>query len=567
MDRNTELATAGVPSVNRARTTFKYNVRHMTTFNIGQLVPFYFNMLVQPGDTFSINLNTFLRLTTSKFPSMDNLTADIYFFAIRWLNIFNHTKEFWGENSTSPWEQDTTYQLPQLTIDASDTINKDSLLNHLGVPNLQANKNAGGVSNSRNNPFTINRLGYNMYWFIVNEWFRDENYEAPYEWSADDGTISYSTLGTQQNLYNVNRFHDYFSTVVPEPQKGTAELLPFAGEVPVIGNGKSIGLTISSTGTPHPLTGSVGSTTTDGRLFINGSTESVNVGTEMGNTVAGNGQNNQWAVGLVNDPNNSGMIADITNAVSATINALRIIVVQQQIKERNAIFGSRFREVIKGRWGVTSPELANNIPEYLGGVRFPLNMDTVLQTSSTDSVTPQGSPAGYSVTSDSNHMFTKSFDQWYCIMGLICVRQDHTYSQGLPIQLQKLDPIDFWQPEFDNIGLQPIYSSELYLTGGNKKQAIGYRMPWQEYRLENSFASGEMAPAAPTNLAYYNYADFYTSNPGAISREWMEETPDFVDRTLVVDSTETHQLMMDTVCEVTKVTEVSRFSIPGLDRF
>lgn len=559
MDRNTELASAGVPSVNRPRTTFKYNKRHMTTFNVGQLVPFYFNMLVQPGDTFSMSLSSFFRLTTSLFPSMDNLTADFYFFAIRWLNEYNHTKEFWGENRKGSWAPDTTYQLPGITIAPKDVIDKDTVLNHLGIPNLQADKDAGGT-NARTENIWISRLGHNFYWDIVNEWFRDQNFIAPFEINRDDGDITFNTLGAMQKLFNVARFHDYFSAVVPESQKGDAELLPFSGGgVPVIGNGKTIGLTDGTNN--YGLQGGWG-----GGEFLNAA--AGNYGKDINTQNVTPRYTGNKTLGLTANPENSGMIADITNVVAATVNALRIVVVQQQIKERSAIFGTRFREIIKGRWGVVSPELANNIPEYLGGFRIPLNMDTVLQTSSTDSETPKGSPAGYSVTSDTSFLFTKSFDQWYMIMGLVCVRQDHTYAQGLNIQFQKKDPIDFWQPEYDNIGLQPIYKSEIFLSGkaATDNQVWGYRMPWQEYRQEVNEATGEMSPAAPTNLAYYNYADDYENAP-TMSEEWLSETPDFVDRTLTVQSNKTHQLMMDTVLDITKVTEVSRFSIPGLDKF
>lgn len=364
-----------------------------------------------------------------------------------------------------------------------------------------------------------------------------------------------------QKVFNVARFHDYFSTVVPEPQKGDAELLPFSGgEVPVVGNGKTIGIT---NGTNNYGTMQINSS---GQAYIGTNVNAY--GGNAGETYTGTAGTGNLGLGLTTDGEKSGMIADITNVIAATVNALRIVVVQQQIKERSAIFGTRFREIIKGRWGVVSPELANNIPEYLGGFRMPLNMDTVLQTSSTDSETPKGSPAGYSVTSDTSFLFTKSFDQWYMMMGLVCVRQDHTYAQGLNIQFQKKDPIDFWQPEYDNIGLQPIYKSELFLSGKSTEnnKVWGYRMPWQEYRQEINEATGEMSPAAPTNLAYYNYADDYENAP-TMSEEWLSETPDFVDRTLTVQSNKSHQLMMDTVLNITKVTEVSRFSIPGLDKF
>lgn len=555
-DLNYNLSNGGVPTVNLPRTTHDYTKRHQTTFNLGQFVPFYTNILVQQGDTYSFDLSAFIRMTTSLFPSMDNLYLDVWCWAQRNLKLYNNWKGFIGENEDGEWAPDVQYQLPGIIITPNDEITKDSVLNHMGIPIMKGD-------GSRSGNIWINRLAYEMHTQCYNEWIRDQNYIAPIPKNLDDGDITYANL-PYTDMLKVARKHDYFSSL-PQPQKGTANTLPISGEVmgQVYGSGNTLMMTDGTNVFGSIYRGTEG-------LFP----ASSNAGTPNG-TSSGNASTYKQVVasGVATETQlnggDSGLISkiDLDNAIAGYINDVRILVVDQQVKERQAIFGSRMREQIKGRWGVTSPALANDIPEYLGGFRLPLNMDTVLQTSSSDATSPQGSPAGYSVTADSQHLFTKSFDQWYTLMFCCAVRQDHTYSQGIARQFQKKDMIDFYQPEYSNIGCTPIYNQEIFVQGNAQdKEVWGYTMPWQEYRIEVNEVTGELSPNAENSLDVYNYADDYDNLP-VQSQEWIEETPDFLDRTLAVKSTVTHQFMLDTVLTVRKVSVVPKFGIPGLDKF
>lgn len=555
-DLNYNLANGGVPTVDLPRTTHDYTKRHQTTFNLGQFVPFYTNILVQQGDTYSFDLSAFIRMTTSLFPSMDNLYLDVWCWAQRNLKLYNNWKGFIGENEDGEWAPDVEYQLPGIIITPNDEITKDSVLNHMGIPIMKGD-------GSRSGNIWINRLAYEMHTQCYNEWIRDQNYIAPIPKNLDDGDITYANL-PYTDMLKVARKHDYFSSL-PQPQKGTANTLPISGEVmgQVYGNGMTLGFT---NGTNNVAIGIQNATKYENGYIMKtgsyGQNVSTTAPTDSGTTMIGQ-------FGVTTDPTKSGLITkiDLDNAIAGYINDVRILVVDQQVKERQAIFGSRMREQIKGRWGVTSPALANDIPEYLGGFRLPLNMDTVLQTSSSDATSPQGSPAGYSVTADSQHLFTKSFDQWYTLMFCCAVRQDHTYSQGIARQFQKKDMIDFYQPEYSNIGCTPIYNQEIFVQGNAQDTEVwGYTMPWQEYRIEVNEVTGELSPNAENSLDVYNYADDYDNLP-VQSQEWIEETPDFLDRTLAVKSTVTHQFMLDTVLTVRKVSVVPKFGIPGLDKF
>lgn len=557
MDRNTELNSYGIPNIEYKRYKYNYKKRHQTTGNVGDLIPFYTNILVQPGDTFKIDLSSVTRLTTSKFATMDNLWLDIYFFAQPWISLWDHAKEFWGENTDGAWAQETEYTVPCFQIQNTDNVTKNDIINRIGHP-LQSTSLQGTAHK-------FERLSYNMYCDIYNNWFRDQNYIAPIKFSKGDEDIEYGnldTLGLPTTFLKAARFHDYFATI-PEPQKGPASGIPIGTSAPV------------KTGTNTLISDNAANNY--GMTFTNNNTggQYIPESSVHGNTMGVSSTAGQMIIGeqtesnfqLINGIRPRNLYADLTEAIMATINATRVYVATQHINERGGWFGTRYREIIRGSWGVNSRLDVQQVPEYLGGKRIPLNMDTVLQTSASDSESPQGNAAGYSVTGDSDYMFTKSFDFHYIIMGIAVVRQDHTYSQGIPIQHQKFKKFDFWWNEFAGLGAVPIYNSEIFMGNDGKNNEVwGYRPYGQEYRVETNQVSGELAPTASGSLDNWNYADYYTSRP-VNSQQWIEETPDYVDRTLVAPHTTVDQLMFDFQLNITKITEVPKYNLPGLDKF
>lgn len=561
MDRNTEYNLNGLPDINRPRSTHRYKKRHMSTFNVGDLVPFYTNILISPGDTFKLNLSMLLRLQTPIYPTMDNLWADVYFFGVPWIDLWEHTREFFGENNTGVWTQTTEYTVPAVFKHSNTAITKNSLLNHMGIP-LESN-----TSSTRR--YYGAKLAVNAYNLIWNYWFRDENLTEPVEIDLSDSTIVYSESGSTQQekaaagggMLKVSKFHDYFTSALPAPQKGSAQTLPLGSTAPVIGNGKAISFTSTN-----------GTTTIDGVNFTPNMYEYGTVG-HVYSTPIGLGDSNTSSlgndyktIGLSTNANYSGMITDLTNAIATTINALRDITAIQHILETDARYGTRYGEILRGRYGISVSPRDLHIPEYLGGKRFPINIEAVLQTSSTDSTSPQGSAAGYSITADSSEMFTKSFNMHYVILGLICVRQDHTYSQGIPCQFTKSTKYDFFCPELANIGEQPILNKEIYVKASEGDAYFGYKQAWQEYRQEINEITGELSPIYEESLDAWHYGDEYSSEP-VLGEDWISETKDFVDRTITVQSSVADQFLMDSIVDIVKVSEVPLFSIPGLNRF
>ena len=540
MARNEEISVYGIPSVNKPRYNKHYTVRRKTSGNVGDIIPIYCNLLVQPGDTWNMAVRSFFRLTTSLFPSMDNLQADIFAFAEDWQNVWDHTKDFWGEDEATPFDELPEYTIPQVVLKPEDTMEHDDILHHLAIPQMKANK--GTVSTeTRNLNILCERMSLNAYYDIYNRYFRDQNYIAPIKFSKGDEDINYEDI-PERKLLKAARYVDYFAGS-PDAQKGEPEYLPIGTEAPAIGNGKAIALINNSVDASE-------------QNYYMSSNSNLQLGF---NTASGY----ETPVGL-NTSGETGIITDLTQVVGATLNALRLITASQHIKEQLLWYGSRFEEIIQSQWGVSMDATSFRIPEFLGSIRIDINMDTVLQTSSTDAESPQGNAAGYSVTLDEGHLFEKSFKTWQIITVVVVVRQDHSYAQGIANQHTKKRKYDFFWEEFAGLGAQPRLMREICVNGNeNDDKTWNFAPAWREYDSEVDRACGLMQPGVNNTLANYTYTDEYTSIPNS-GQSWIEETPAYVDRTLVVPSTTTDQLMMDFVFDIHKTTIKPNFRLPGL---
>lgn len=587
MISNATVNESNVPQIYRPRTKITYHDRSQTTGNLGEIIPFFINELVLPGETYSIDVSSFCRLAVSKYPTMDNLYLDIYMFFQRKNNLVAGLSQFNGENLTGEFEQKMEYEMPKLVITGIHSSAR-SLFNRLyNIPfTTQA------ITADDQNGLMVSSLPYLMYWQVFNDWFRDQNYIPPViikkqgvaslsEYNFNMDTLNNNTIcnlteiltnpyATQLHKFTLAkacRFHDYQSTVIPEPQKGDPSRIPITGEIEadVYGTGKALGLETKNNEHGALLTYALEST----RLGAQKEGYGKDINDDL--ISPGNLMTADRYIGVTTDPENSGLMTTINfaNAIIGTMNDMRTLVAEQHYLERNAIFGTREKEILRARYGVVSSAVTLHIPEYLGGKRIPLNMDSVLQTSSSTDESPLGDPAGYSTTADTHHVFTKSFDYWGVLMGVAVIRQNHTYAQAIPVQHTKFKPLDFWTPEFNNIGCQPILNKEVaYMPNQNEYNngVWGYKMPWQEYRQGNKRVSGMLSPTYKTPLDEWNYADYYASAPVA-SQEWLLETPQYLDRTLHVTSKVTDQFIFDFDIKTTKVTPVTQFSIPGLDRF
>lgn len=554
MSRNEE-AYAVVDTIDVPRSHWNRNWTHKTAFNAGKLVPFYVDGDIIPGTTIKNRTSVVIRMNTPLYPIMDNLYLDTYYFKCSKYWYWEHFRAQHGENNTSAWTQTVEYITPTIKLgNASTTYGPNDLANYLGIPQKVKN-------------FEYDRWAVSAYIDVWNNWFRSEALTAPISIDTSDNDLTADgTINTGYGLLDVCKFFDYFTSALPQPQKQTAVSSPIGTIAPVIGNGMSLGLMgsngITPTGALVGLCQGPGSPTGTDALYALSDAYGKNVGagTNMGTNLA----SATSSMGVTSDSTKSGLIADLSNAVAATINAQRLAFATQRIFEKDARFGSRYPELLKGQFGTTASDEALLIPEYLGGKRIPINIEQITQTSSTDNVSPLGETGAFSVTVDVNEDFTKSFTKHDIIIGVMCVRADHTYQQGLPKQFTRPRRLDTYYPSLAHIGNQPINNEEIYLTGtSTDKQTFGFKEAWQEYLYKPSMISGEMNSEATNSLDNWHFGDDYASLP-VLSDAWIKEPTTFIDRCLAVPSSTAQQFWSDIYIEQDVAAPIPINRVPGL---
>lgn len=551
MSRNAESRFAINPTrIDMSRSTFDRPFSHKTTFNVGDIIPFYVDEVL-PGDTHKIRTSKVVRMQTLLTPVMDNIYLDTYYFFVPDRIVWSHWKQFMGENTESAWVPSTEYEVPQITAPEGGWA-EGTVADYMGVPTK-----VDGLS--------VNALPFRAYALIMNEWFRDENLCDPLNIPFDDATVQGVNTGTfvtdvaKGGLpYKAAKYHDYFTSALPAPQKGPDVTIPVSSgaNLPVFALNDYItkpeGMVNNSS--LHWCSADLNSITSSpptGYLGVKaGSTglESDSQSAISGSYVPAN----LWAV-------NDGSVS------SATINQLRMAFQIQKLYERDARGGTRYIEILKSHFGVTSPDARLQRPEYLGGNRIPITINQVVQNSGTMSgETPQGTTTAYSLTTDVHQEFTKSFVEHGFIIGVMVARYDHTYQQGLERFWSRKDRFDYYWPVFANIGEQAILNKEIYASGQDTDDEVfGYQEAWADYRYKPSRVSAEMRSNAKTPLDSWHLADDYSSLP-TLSDSWIREDPNNVNRVLAVTSEVSDQLFCDLYVQNRTTRPMPVYSIPGL---
>ncbi len=557
MNRNTESHFSLNPHVDISRSRFDRSASVKTSFNVGDIVPFYVEEVL-PGDTFQVKSSKVVRMQTLLTPMMDNVYLDTYYFFVPNRLVWEHWKEFCGENTESAWIPETVYNVPQLVSPASTGWTVGSIADYFGIPT--------GVPG-----LSVNALPFRAYALIMNEWFRDQNLQDPLVVPLDDSTVTGVNTGTfvtdvakGGKPYIASKYHDYFTSCLPSPQKGPDVIIPVAqgGDLPVVGNGKALSFTDNGNDNL-------------GAYFINGLGLRTTAFGSVPGTTGGTAYSGSGSVGvptkeqLGNNLENSGLIALASgNAQAATINQLRLAFQIQKFYEQQARGGSRYTEVVRSFFGVTSPDARLQRPEYLGGNRIPINVNQVIQQSGTESTgTPQGTVVGMSQTTDTHDDFMKSFTEHGFIIGVMCARYDHTYQQGLNRMWSRKDKFDYYWPVFANIGEQAVKNKEIFATGtksGSKDDEVfGYQEAWADYRYKPSQVTGEMRSQYEKSLDVWHLADDYAQLP-TLSDSWIREDKSNVDRVLAVTSSVSNQLFADIYVTNYATRPMPMYSVPGL---
>ncbi len=577
MQRNVESHFSQLPQANIQRSIFDRSCSYKTSFNAGELIPFFVDEVL-PGDTFDISTSKVVRTQTLLTPLMDNLYLDTFYFYVPMRLCWDHWKEFCGENTSGAWAPSVEYSIPSIASPAGG-FQSGTIADYMGLP--------VGIEWSSSDALAPSALPFRAYALICDHFFRDENLQKPLliptgdanqTGSNDNVAHALSAIANGGKPFIANKYHDYFTSALPTPQKGDPVGIPInvpsgfkGGTFPV----STIPMASSASfpGRMEPLlvwqnktSSDSGQDILDGVLRRLGKTTATDAYDQMINSqaVVGAGYSIAPANLVTKIPDTTGS-SQVTEA-QFTINQFRLAYTMQCYLERLGRSGSRYSELLLSLFNVKSPDARLQDPEYLGGNRVPLSVTEATNTAQTE-LEFLGDVGAKSVSTDVHSDFVKSFTEHGYVIGLMCVRYDHSYSQGLNRMWMRKKFEDFYNPMFANLGEVPIYKAELYATAhtlSHPDDVFGYQEIWSDYRYKPNMVTGEMRPGVQNSLAYWHLADYYSGEP-VLGSTWIREHKENVDRVLAVGSDVANQFWADIFIRNKCTRCMPMYSVPALE--
>lgn len=511
------------PQVNTPRSVFDRGFGVKTTFDAGYLVPILVDEML-PGDTFNLSMQGFARLATPAVPIMDNLYMETFFFFVPNRLVWDHWEHLCGYQK-NPGDS-TDYLVPQLIMPESTGAGELSLSDYFGIP-------------TKVPELAVSALPYRAYNLIYNEWFRDENLQD----SVVVNTADSGDLYSDYTLLRRGKRHDYFTSCLPWPQKGPDVTLPLGTTAPIVPENPA----------SYPTFG-----------FSGGETANLASSSPGGNTVLWNASISsgiklaRWA-----DPN---LIVDLSDASAATVNQLRLAFQTQKLYERDARGGTRYFEICQSHFGVTNPDLRLQRPHYLGGGHTPILVNPVAQTSGTVAPDqPLGRLGAYGVAAPSGHGFSYSSTEHGYVIGLICVRADINYQQGLDRHWSRRSRLDFYWPALAHIGEQAVLNKEIFAQGTLEDDDVfGYQERFAEYRYKPSTIAGLFRSNCAQPLDMWHLAQDFEDLP-VLGDLFIQEIPPIERIEAFPDEVD---FIFDSVFSYRCVRPMPVYSVPGkIDHF